>query len=87
MIEGKLSKVILVVIVAFTLFSAAFGIARLTLNPTKLKQTIDREQIVAHQEIISAIKESMRIEFLKIRKEMDKFHEDDKKNKDKSHPK
>jgi hypothetical protein len=83
-IESKISKAILVIIVAFTLFSAAFGIARLALNPNKLKQTIEREQTLAHQKIIDAIKESMLIEFSKIRKEMIFLHKDEQKNKDES---
>jgi hypothetical protein len=71
-IEVKIGRMILVVIVAFSVLSAGFIVGRLTLEGKIMQQS----SVLEHQEIIDALKESMEEEFDKIRREINLRHKE-----------
>lgn len=69
-IENKIGRMILVVIVAFSVLSAGFIVGRITLEGKVMQQS----NVVEHQEIIDTLKESMEEEFKNIREEINLYH-------------
>jgi hypothetical protein len=69
LIEGKISKMILVVIVAFSLLSTAFLIGRLSQDTKEIEAKIKQAQKIEHQLIIETINKSVREQFDKLKKE------------------
>lgn len=81
-IDGKVGKMITVVLVAFALLSITFIIARMTMDTglleKKIKKEIATEKQNEHKDVIKAVNESMRKEFEKIQKRMSELHKNDK---------
>ncbi len=71
-IENKIGRMILVVIVAFSVLSAGFIVGRITLEGKLIEST----NVAEHQEIIDALRKSMEEEFRKIRKEINLRHKE-----------
>jgi predicted PurR-regulated permease PerM len=81
-IDGKVGKMITVVLVAFSLLTITFVIARMTIDTElidkKIHTVISSKQQHQHDEIVKAVKESMQKEFKKIQDRMTELHKNDK---------
>jgi predicted PurR-regulated permease PerM len=55
-ISSKVTKMILVVVAAFSLFTVAYFVVRSTSDIDKIKKEITREQEIKHDEIIETIR-------------------------------
>ena len=69
-IETKISKMILVVVVSFALLTVAFIVGRLSMDTKSLEDKIQQNQEEEHQEIIDHVKSAISEEIEKIRKEL-----------------
>ena len=88
-IDSKIGKMITVVLVAFGLFSITFIIARMTMDTglTKAEKQIQTQLALKkqhqHDEIIKAVRETMKTEFKKINNRITELHKNDKNKDDK----
>jgi len=69
-IENKISRMILVVIVSFSLLTTAFIVGRLSMDTKRIEEKIRESQDIEHKVIIDTINKSMQKQFDKIREEM-----------------